>query len=412
MGKSGKIYSLQQLGLLKTSSHLELDNLTELVCLTMEAPGALITIVLPDEDRQYIISQSGVSEIQDEARCRPLQYSVSKHVRDANAPISFPDAKNEPLLADNPSIDILGIGSYLGVPIHKTNETAIGALCCIAHEPRKWSKKEIQILSKFSRFVDAHIRTIIINLEQKRANSELEKFAKSRAGFLMHMSHELRTPLTGVIGASKLLASLHLDGRAGELVSLLERTSSRLMDMVDDTLDLSKIDAGHIELDEFECNIKELIGGAVEIFRQIARDKNIDLSFDYEIDQQIFMVDRKCLGSVINNLVSNAIKFTNNGYVRVSVRPYDREGIFICVSDTGIGIAPARHKAIFDEFEQENQNNSYRFGGTGLGLAIVKRQVDLMGGNIEIISAPEKGTSFRVLLPLKLVDGLHLTGAT
>lgn len=395
-----KIYSLDSLGLIDAPSHADLDILTDLARNALGAENALVTIVRPTYDRQYIISHSGVSAIPQKYRRLPLRYSICKHVREANAPVTFPDAAQAPVLAGNPVISEYAVGSYVGVPIHRTDGGAIGALCCIEHQPRSWTAPEIRTLSQFATCVDSYIRLLRLNVEQRRANGELEKIAAARASFLSHMSHELRTPMTGVVGASKLLMSLGLDGQAGNLAKLLDRSSTRLLEMVNDVLDLAKIDAGHVEADEAPCDLEALIADVIAPHEQAARQKGVEMTLNYAIPQKWLMADRQLLGSVLQNLVGNAVKFTDAGRITMTVESFEQGAVSIKVSDTGIGIAPGRQKAIFDEFEQASPDISGTYGGTGLGLAIVKRRIELMRGDIEVKSALGKGTTFRILLPM------------
>jgi len=400
-----KIYSLDSLGLLDDTRHEDLDNLADLARKAVGASNVLITIVRPTYDRQYVISHSGVTPIQPEHRKLPLSCSVCKHVRAIDAPVAFEDAQNAPELEDNPAFEGYAIGSYLGVPIHRSEGSAIGAISCIEHHPRTWTDWEVETLLQCARGVDSYIRMLKLNLEQKRANDELRQIAEARGSFLTHMSHELRTPLTGVVGASKLLMSLGLEGRAGELAALLDRSANRLLKMSNDVLDLAQIDAGRVELHPEACNIRELIEDIVASFDPVARQKDIAMRVDYAIRQEWLVADRTVLTSVLQNLVANAVKFTDAGHVVVAVDSFEFEAISIKISDTGIGIAVDRQKAIFDEFEQANPNIAGTYGGTGLGLAIVKRQVDLMRGDIEVKSAPGKGTTFRILLPMRRAAG-------
>lgn len=401
MSRKENIYSLDRLGLLNASSHKDLDAITSLARDALAASDTIITIVRPVYDRQYIVSHSGSEELPREYRELPMQYSICKAVRDCGKPVVYRDTSVESILADNPVIEKFPVGSYLGIPIHGRRGSTIGALACLEPHPRQWTEADIQTLTKFGKCVDSYIRVLMLIEEQKHANTELERLAQARADFLNHMSHELRTPLTGIIGVAKGFRSLEMTGRAAGLVDILDRTSSRLMEMLNGTLDMAKIDSGNVALEESECNIKELIEEIIALHKSNANQKGVDLICDYRISQEKFLADRRIFGSVLQNLVGNAVKFTEAGHVKIVVDPYQQSGLSIRVIDTGIGIAPEHQKAIFNEFEQAHSGISGRHGGTGIGLALVKRQVGLMGGDIEVRSSLGEGTTFRVLLDLK-----------
>lgn len=402
MGKQEKVYPLERLGLLDETANSDLDNITALARLTLGATASLVTIIRPVQNRQYIISHCGMDDIAAECRQVPLSYSVCKHVQKADRPVAFHDTRKEPLLQDNPAVQSDAMRSYLGVPIHNGTRT-VGALCCLHDSPRHWSEEEIEILTRLGQCVDGFLRMRVLHLEQERANSELKRVAEARAGFLAHMSHELRTPLTGVIGASKLLRSFPLKGEPANLASVLDRTSTRLLDMVNDTLDLAKIDAGQIEVTEAECDLRELMQSVVDTHAQKMGEEGPRIELDYGLPQDHYLTDSHLLGSVLDNLIGNAVKFTREGTVTLSATPCREREVAISVQDTGIGIARDRLAAIFDEFEQSAPDISREYGGTGLGLAIVKRQVELMFGEIEVTSELGKGTTFRILLPLEPV---------
>lgn len=245
----------------------------------------------------------------------------------------------------------------------------------------------------------------------KKANEELalarrqaEHATQLKSQFLATMSHELRTPLNAIIGYTEI----QLAGMTGELTQ--EQTdyqerilanAEHLLGLINDVLDLSKIEAGRMELVQKPFALREWLHEIELQNRVLAENKG--LQFDVDVDPQLagFIVgDAARLKQIVINLLSNAIKFTEMGGVRIAVSQNDRDTWKIVVSDTGIGIPAHAQETVFDEFRQVDSSSRREYGGTGLGLAIVRKLVLMMGGNIRLKSDVGKGTTFTVLLPL------------
>ena len=219
------------------------------------------------------------------------------------------------------------------------------------------------------------------------------------------MSHEIRTPLNGVLGMAQAMA---IDNGLSDIqrdrLDVIRQSGETLLAILNDVLDLSKIEAGKLELEEAQFDMAELARGAHAAFTAIANKKG--LSFDLAIAPQaqgVYLGDSTRVRQILYNLVSNALKFTEEGEVRVSVAR-EPDGLKLSVSDTGIGISPDRLAALFQKFEQADASTTRRYGGTGLGLAICRELATLMGGSIEADSTPGQGTIFVVRLPLAWVS--------
>jgi len=238
-------------------------------------------------------------------------------------------------------------------------------------------------------------------LERAREAAEAASHAKSM--FLANMSHELRTPLNAVIGLSDLLlleGSDPLTTKQRQYLEGIVQSGRHLLAMVNDVLDLAKIEAGKHAIEIEEVGAQEAIAEAVELLQTLARDRGVSLEASVDPDVPQIKADRIRLRQILYNLISNAVKFTDrNGRVRVSVTS-DSRGVAIRVTDTGIGIAPEDMSRLFRAFEQLNLPSGDRPGGTGLGLALTKRLVDMHGGTIDVTSKLGAGTTFTVRLPV------------
>jgi len=230
--------------------------------------------------------------------------------------------------------------------------------------------------------------------EQAQIKAEVATELKSM--FLANMSHEIRTPMTCITGMSKILFESETDSDKKEKLALIVRNGDRLLNVINNILDYSKLEANSVTLELTEYNIRECISRNIDFLGVQARLKSIQL--DYYIDDNvpgIFTGDENRLENVITNLLSNAIKFTDQGTVTLSVS-LDSSGdkVLFSVKDTGIGISKTQAASIFDEFTQADSSTTRKFGGTGLGLAISKRYIELMGGKIWVDSTPDEGSTF------------------
>jgi len=246
---------------------------------------------------------------------------------------------------------------------------------------------------------------------------DLAMASKYKSEFLANMSHELRTPLNSLL----ILARVFADNRDGNLTDdqiesarVIFNSGTDLLGLINDILDLAKIEAGRVDLQLSNVSLRSVATGIMESFQHIATDKGLELKATVGPDAPTDVVtDKKRLDQIIKNLVSNAIKFTEHGEVAVSIglppshmKPSDRlpnwaSVIAISVQDTGIGIERDKHKLIFEAFQQAEGGTSRKYGGTGLGLSITRELVQLLGGEIRLASEPGEGSTFTVLLPLR-----------
>ncbi|CAN5266855.1 hypothetical protein BH11PSE2_BH11PSE2_05560 [soil metagenome] len=232
------------------------------------------------------------------------------------------------------------------------------------------------------------------------AKEEAETANQAKSAFLATMSHEIRTPLNGVLGMAQAMAAGELSNEQRQRLDVVRQSGETLLAILNDVLDISKIEAGKLELEDAEFDITELAKSAHQAFSAIAGAK--DLTFKLKVEPSArgtYRGDSTRVRQILYNLISNALKFTEAGSVRVVVARPD-ETLRITVTDTGIGISSERLDSLFEKFEQAELSTARRYGGTGLGLSICRELASLMGGSIEAESKPAHGAAFTVVLPL------------
>jgi PAS domain S-box-containing protein len=246
-------------------------------------------------------------------------------------------------------------------------------------------------------------------LELMEAKQLAEESNRSKSAFLAAMSHEIRTPMNGVLGMAEMLATTELDEDQAESLSIIRRSATHLLSLIDGILDFSKLEADRVDIEEREVNIEDLIYGTSDSLMSVANSKGIRLRSFSDPLLPTALLDETRLRQVLSNLVGNAIKFSasetnRQGAVYLRAVSDDAQMLKISVADNGIGISPNHLKNVFNAFNQAEVSTTRRFGGTGLGLAISKKLVELMGGNIEVDSVLGQGTTFTVFVPLRAVN--------
>ncbi len=244
------------------------------------------------------------------------------------------------------------------------------------------------------------LQTMKDDLAEARDAAEAASEAKS--AFLATMSHEIRTPLNGVLGMTQAMSMDQLSEAQRERLEVVRESAVALLALLNDVLDLSKIEAGKLDMESIESDLGEVMRGAHQAFTALANKKGLSFALDTVAAEGVYLGDPTRVRQILYNLLSNAVKFTEQGEIRVKAVLADN-GLTITVTDTGPGIAPEKIPLLFSKFTQVDASTTRRYGGTGLGLAICQQLAELMGGGIVLDSRIGEGTCFTVTLPLPRV---------
>ena len=293
-----------------------------------------------------------------------------------------------------------GPAQEVDIGVVNSGQRVIKAKICLA--PFEWQGQPHTCLSLRL----ASLENLELRLAKEQAQ-EFKQASENKGRFLANMSHEIRTPLNGVLGMIDLLATSSLDAQQRSYLNSLKKSSRHLRTLLNDVLDFSKIEAGMVEAEQVPFDLDEVLKAVVQAFSPIAKTKGVLLQLDSGLTQTNYIGDPLRLLQVLNNLVSNALKFTMQGAVKVTVSSEmlltakDLYRLTVSVSDTGMGIQPEQQARLFDSFYQTSPSVSRQHGGSGLGLYISKELVQLMGGEISVTSQPDKGSTFafRIDLP-------------
>jgi PAS domain S-box-containing protein len=353
---------------------------------------------------------------------------VSTYCRDENDDLDTWPAKNsltgyvvknnKPLLVKNNDVfkqkwleEFYQTGTnsevWLGVPLREDGK-AIGAFVVQSYsDPSAYDEKDVEMLEFISDQISISIHRKKVEQAIKAAKEKAEESDRLKTAFLANMSHEIRTPMNGILGFAELLDDNSLSQeRRREFTSIISSSSKQLLTVINDIIDISKIESGQLILSNVHFNLNKLLGELLTAFENIKATSgkshiNLILEKGFTDDESEIYCDDMRLSQVLNNLLGNALKFTSSGFVKFGYRRQN-ENLLFYVQDTGKGIALDKQQYVFERFRQAEESNTRRFGGTGLGLSISKGLVELMSGNIWVVSDEEIGSTFYFSIPVNI----------
>jgi signal transduction histidine kinase len=297
----------------------------------------------------------------------------------------------------------VGYRALLAVPLVREDHV-IGALSVNRKAPGEFAPEVIELLRTFATQSALAIQNARLFREIETKGRELEVASRHKSQFLANMSHELRTPLNAILGYTELLNDGiygDLPQKAGDVMLRIDRSGKHLLGLINDVLDLSKIEAGQLELALADYSLQEVVHSVVTQVESLVAEKGLALRVVVAPDLPAGRGDDRRLAQVLLNLVGNAIKFTEAGEVRIGAHR-DGDAFIVAVADTGPGIAEADRQRIFEEFQQADSTSTRKKGGTGLGLSIARRIVELHGGRIWVESTVGRGSTFSFRIPMRV----------
>lgn len=414
---------LLDLQILDSPSEEAFDAIVQAACRIFSCKMAVISLV--DKDRQWFKAKCGLV-----ADGSPREHAFCAQTILSDQAMVVPDTLRDTRFYKNPSVTgVPHIRFYVGIPLRVTvnaersRSAIIGTLCVFDQNPHDLSKIQLSELTTLAHVAIALIearstaaRAIALVNELNEACHRAETAMAAKAAFLANMSHEIRTPMNGVLGLADLLLESKLDDDQRNYVQLIVNSGDTMMRILNDILDMAKIDAGQMHITADPVNIRYLVQSCIALMQPLLEKKGVRLQIEIGPDiPETIVTDGFRLRQILLNLLGNAIKFTAAGTVLLTMRVGKHAratDLVIDVIDTGVGIADDRLELIFEQFAQADPSTSRKYGGTGLGLSISNELTKLLGGSITVASTLGKGTKFTLTLPLiGRANGLgtHLT---
>jgi signal transduction histidine kinase len=317
--------------------------------------------------------------------------------------IHIPDAQSDPEYTMTELTKLDPFRTMLGVPLLREGNP-IGVITLTRAIVRPFTKQEIQLVTTFADQAVIAIENVRLFDEIQDKNRQLQMASENKSQFVSSMSHELRTPLNAIIGLTEMMvknAARFGTEKAQEPLQRVNRAGTHLLGLINQVLDLSKIEAGKLELNPQTVQLRPLIDEVIGTAGQLAEQNKNRLVVEVQENLGALTVDPMRLRQILLNLLSNAFKFTKEGEVTLRARRVanGRDSIELAVADTGIGMTAEQQAKLFEEFTQADSSTARQYGGTGLGLAITRKLARMMGGDVTVASEPGKGSVFTLRLP-------------
>ena len=369
---------------------------TRLAARLLEVPVLLVSMT--DRERKPVESCVGTPEPWASSQEVSFPDSFYEHIITYDESLIVENAREDERVEDKELFHKMGITAYAAVPLITPSGHVMGTLCAVDKNPRQWAEAEMELLKDLSAAVMARV-------ELKEAKKEAERANREKSHFLANVSHELRTPLNAVLGYTRLLKKdVEEVGEEHMLDDLdeIQRAGEQLLNLINDVLDLSKIESGELKVHSSSFDVSEMIGKVAGTAEPLLEKNDNTLEVDCPEGIGTMHADLPKVRQALFNLLSNAAKFTEGGTITMTARREEQEGedwLILSVQDTGIGMTEEEQEDIFEEFAQVDSSLTREKGGTGLGLAITFNMCKMMGGEVDVESEKDAGSTFTLRLP-------------
>jgi len=393
-----RLAELQATGLLDSPAEESFDRFTRLANALLDIPLTLVTLI--DRDRQFFKSQVGLDDELALTRETPLDRSFCKHVVESGEPLIIEDARLHSLVRDNPAVKD-GAIAYIGMPLITPSGQTLGTFCAVDDQPHRWNDRDIRIMRDLAATVMTEIELRLLASRLLAQYNQLRATELQRDDMAQMLVHDLRNPLTSLLAGLHLIDDMQaLDPLQTQALQIARRGGDALLRMVNEILEVSKYQAGHLQLNYDAVHLPDLLGTASEQVGSLAERARIQLDWHCTSDMPNCQLDADKLRRVLVNLLANAIQHTAPcGSVSLNASLLADGRLEIRISDNGMGIPSEQILRIFDKF---NAGSSARHLGssTGLGLSFCKLVVEAHGGNICVDSQLDQGSTFTLTLPV------------
>lgn len=392
----------------KAASTLEIEELCHLAvdAIHSEFEHAQVLLMLLDEEKQELYLQTQKGPFTKKIS-KKLRYSLGEgiegqaaHTGEVVVARNIKSDKNfKPIISESES--------ELVVPLEK-GDNLFGVLHLVSNKIYDFDEKDIAMMKTLTDQIAMAIENARLYESEKKNTAMAQAASRAKSEFLANMSHEIRTPMNSIIGFSDLLLQENLPEDLADFVKTIKINGEELLFIINQILDLAKVETGRMEVDIVDFDAQELIKNVSQLIRPRVLDKG--LAFHCKTDPKIWPPiesDRLKIRQVLVNLLGNAVKFTEEGSVTMEISLVQKKGskgeLTAHIIDTGVGIPSEKHAAIFESFTQADASITRRFGGTGLGLTLCKQMIELLNGKIWFESEEGKGSTFSFTIPIKII---------